>query len=196
MSFLLKNLIQIRKQASATLLVLMLLALSPSEARAEYRAYLLEVYDIVEKVTWETPTGMPPDLYLSTHGGRGRIRVLMKATWMCYGNTSQYDYVCEMPTPRFPKLLIGDSVRVVLDKHVTKDWQGTVEVALWREDLQSNVYGVRFIDRGSLLYARYFERDLEKLQTAADQQGASSLTPQSPGQPASSENNTETPTQQ
>ena len=133
------------------------------DVKAEYRAYLLEIYDVIDKVNWEVNTGIPPDVYIQTHGGASRLRAIMKATWMCYGETSQYQYVCEMPTPRFPKFDVGDRVKVTLEKHLTKDWQGVIEVALWREDLKSNIYGVRFKETGNLLFSRYFEFNLEKL---------------------------------
>lgn len=132
----------------------------PQTARAEYRAYLLEVYDQILGKQWEAATGFTPDQYLNTHGGGNRLSTMIKATWMCYGDRSRYQPVCKMPPPKDPKIEVGDQVEITLDKHMTQGWKGTVELGLWRQDLKSNVYGVRFGERKDL-YGRYFEFDLK-----------------------------------
>ena len=142
--------------------------------RAEYRAYELEVTDILdcrinklEKCKrHQIPTAMSPDLYMRTHGGAQRIGVLLLATWMCRGDTSGYRAVCPRPAPRKPKYAVGDLVRVRLEKHITEGWRGKVELAYYQRSVNGNVYGVRFADRKDV-YARYFEKDLQKTGSVA-----------------------------
>jgi hypothetical protein len=136
-------------------------------AWAEYRAYELEVIDVVEcrLAKQETckrhriTTAMSPDLYARTHGGPQRLGVQLMATWMCYGDTSFYKEICPRPTPREARFSVGDTVRVLLDKHITQGWQGRIEMAYYQPGIRANVYGVRFPDRQNV-YARYFEKDL------------------------------------
>jgi hypothetical protein len=138
-------------------------------ARAEYRAYELEVVDKVEcklneRKTCErfrVNTAMSPDAYARLHGGAVRIGVQLMATWMCYGDTSYYKPVCPRPPGRKPKFGAGDTVKVQLRKHITEGWNGTVELVYFQASLAANVYGVRFADRQNV-YARYFEKDLAK----------------------------------
>lgn len=148
----------------------------PRPAHAEYRAYELEVVDTLdcrlnkrEKCrSARITTAMSPDLYVQSNGGEDRISTVVLATWMCYGDTSQYRDVCPRPGPRNPKFNVGDEVRVTLKKHITEGWRGTVEV-VYRDDLLgANVVGVRFADRKNV-YARYFEKDLAKPEAAAPQ---------------------------
>ena len=127
----------------------------------EYRAFLIEVYDHIQKKQWEERTGFSPQKYMVAHGGGNRLSVVMKATWMCYGDTSQYIPVCPMPKPRNPKFKVGDRVKINLEKHITQDWVGVIELAWYQAHVKSNVYGVRFGDKRKL-YNRYFEFDLEK----------------------------------
>lgn len=137
-------------------------------ARAEYRAYELEVTDLYDcRVneredcrTHVVRTSFSPRLYVRTHGGPQRIGVVMLATWMCRGDTSFYEPVCPRPAPRDGRFSQGDTVRIALDKHVTQGWRGTVEVAYYQRSVRSNVYGVRFPERQNA-YLRYFEKDLE-----------------------------------
>ncbi|MDT8447878.1 MAG: hypothetical protein RRB13_13385 [bacterium] len=143
-----------------TFLTLLMLCLAPRPAKAEYRAYLLEVYDQIMGKQWEAATGFAPDLYINTHGGGNRLSAIIKATWMCYGDLSRYQPVCRMPPPKDPKIEVGDEVEIRLEKHMTLGWKGVVELGLWREDLKSNVYGVRFGDRKNM-YGRYFEFDVK-----------------------------------
>ena len=91
-----------------------------------------------------------------------RIGVVLLATWMCYGDTSNYSPVCPRPAPRAAKFGTGDEVKIRLSKHITDGWEGSVEVAYYQRSVSSNVYGIRFADRQNV-YARYFEKDLVKL---------------------------------
>ena len=146
----------------------------PGAARAEYRAYELEVTDTLDcKLNKREKcrasrivTSMSPDLYAQSNGGEERIGVQMVATWMCYGDTSGYREVCPRPPPRNAKFAVGDDVRIALRKHITDGWRGKVEVAYFQEDIRANVYGVRFPERQNA-YLRYFEKDLEKPAPAA-----------------------------
>ena len=167
------------RSAARTLLWLLVagvaaLASAPS-AWAEYRAYELEVVDLYRcTMTDERPcpsaqvrTGMSPELYIRTHGGPSRVGVVLLATWMCYGDTSNFTEICPRPEPHDPRFAAGQAVRILLPKHITEGWTGVVEVAYWEEILQSNVYGVRFVERDNI-YARYFEKDLEVAASEAD----------------------------
>ncbi|PCI23972.1 MAG: hypothetical protein COB67_12170 [SAR324 cluster bacterium] len=131
-----------------------------SSLLAETRAYLLEVYDHISKSQWSITTGFAPDTYINSHGGGNRLSVMIKATWMCYGDTANFQPACPMPKAREPKFQAGDLVEVLLEKHITQSWQGRVELSLYREDLKSNVYGVRFGEKRQL-YNRYYEFNLK-----------------------------------
>lgn len=163
----------------------------PAAARAEYRAYELEITDVLdcklnkrEKCrTGKIVTSMSPDLYVQTNGGEDRIGVLMVATWMCYGDTSGYKEVCTRPPARSPKFAVGDDVRITLKKHITDSWRGKVEVAYYQDDLRANVYGVRFPERQNV-YLRYFEKDLEKTAPAAAPASPAAGPPGVPSAPA------------
>lgn len=171
-----------RPARAALLLALLagLLAAAAAPARAEYRAYELEVTDILdcrlnqrEKCKrFRVRTAMSPPLYTRTHGGEERIGVILLATWMCRGDTSNFDPVCPMPPPREPKFAVGDEVVVRLKKHITEGWRGKVEVAYHQASISANVYGVRFAERQQV-YARYFEKDLAKAEAAQAGEGKS-----------------------
>ncbi|NQU63232.1 MAG: hypothetical protein HQ517_02955 [SAR324 cluster bacterium] len=133
----------------------------PFSLRAEYRAYLIEVYDHVANKKWEERTGFSPDKYVLTHGGGNRLSVFTKATWVCYGDTSGYTPACPMPEPIKPKFRVGDQVKIMLEKHITQYWVGVVELAYYQKGVKSNVYGVRFGDKRQM-FNRYFEFDLVK----------------------------------
>jgi hypothetical protein len=163
-----------RTRSAATLALGALIAVAalitlPAIAHAEYRAYQLEVTDILDcKLNKRDKcrssrviTSAAPDLYVQTNGGEQRIGVQVLATWMCYGDTSNYREVCPVPPPRNGKFAVGDDVRIALQKHITDGWKGKVEVAYYQDDIQANVYGVRFADRQNA-YLRYFEKDLER----------------------------------
>ncbi|MBT4288061.1 MAG: hypothetical protein HOD92_12040 [Deltaproteobacteria bacterium] len=158
------------KLKSTCLLLFTLLIISQS-AYAEYRAYLLEIYDHIARKKWDAVTGFPPDQYILTHGGGNRLSAFLKATWHCFGDTAGYLQPCPMPAPKNPLFKKGDQVKIALDKHVTEGWIGIVEIILYRSDLRSNIYGVRFGEKRKL-YNRYYEFNLEKA-TAEKQPTAS-----------------------
>ena len=158
------------KPKSACLLLFTLLIISQS-VYAEYRAYLLEIYDHIDRKKWDAVTGFPPDQYILTHGGGNRLSAFLKATWHCFGDTAGYLQPCPMPAPKNPLFKKGDQVKIALDKHVTEGWIGIVEIILYRSDLRSNIYGVRFGEKRKL-YNRYYEFNLEKA-TAEKQPTAS-----------------------
>ena len=143
-------------------------------ALAEYRAYELEVTDLLdcrinkrEKCKrFQVRTSMAPDLYVRTHGGQDRIGTILLATWMCRGDTSGFRSVCPRPPARKPKFSVGDEVEILLDQHITQGWRGRVEIVYYQRSVASNVYGIRFPDRQEV-YARYFEKDLKKATPAA-----------------------------
>jgi hypothetical protein len=137
----------------------------PLSATAEYRAYLIEVYDHIDQKTWEERTGFSPDQYIRTHGGGNRLSVFTKATWMCYGDTSGYSPACPIPDLIDPKFKPGEQVRINLEKHITQGWIGVIELGYYQQSVNSNVYGVRFGDKRQM-YARFFEFNLEKVDPA------------------------------
>lgn len=141
--------------------LLICLLLIAQNLQAEYRAYLVEVYDHIAKQKWDETTGFAPDLYITTHGGGNRLSVFVKATWHCYGDTSNFQTACPMPNPIQPVFQKGERVKITLPRHITQGWIGIVELAYYQADVKSNVYGVRFGEKRQL-YNRYFEFNLEK----------------------------------
>jgi len=139
---------------------LMILLLAFTNVHAEYRAYELEVYDRIEKKTEILRTTFSPLDYLLSHGGEQRLGVIIRASWICWGDTSQFKEICAPPDPISPRFSVGDKVQVGLKKHVTDQWIGEIENVFYRPDLRSNVYGVRFEQRKNL-YARYYEATLQ-----------------------------------
>lgn len=137
---------------------LLSLALFNKPVKAAYRAYYLEVYDMVLQNNWEVITGFPLSSYLASFRKNEQVKLTVKASWLCHGNTAFKD-VCPMPAPINPKFTVGDLVEVNLPKHLTDGWQGTIEVILWRSDLGSNIYGVNFSGRLSF-YGNYYEHHL------------------------------------
>ncbi|MBU2644555.1 hypothetical protein KKI24_07590 [bacterium] len=137
------------------------LILFPLSLRAEYRAYLIEVYDHIAQKQWEERTGFSPDQYILSHGGGNRLTAYVKATWVCYGDTGGYTPACPIPDPIKPKFQAGERVRITLKNHITQNLVGTVELAYYQKSVKSNVYGVRFGDKRQI-YNRYFEFDLVK----------------------------------
>ena len=63
---------------------------------AEYRAYELEVYDKTTNKTVKIITSFSPSDYILTNGGPDRISILIRASWICYGNASKHKEVCPM----------------------------------------------------------------------------------------------------
>ncbi len=130
-------------------------------AWAEYRAYELEVFDRTTQMSEKIITSFSPADYVLTHGGPDRIGIIIRASWICYGDTSRRKKVCPVPKPINPRYKDGDRVQVMLDKHLTHQWVGVVENSFFRPELRSNVYGIRFSERNNL-YTRYYEANLRK----------------------------------
>ena len=148
-------------KTSQTLLLIFLGMILGSGAWAEYRAYELEVFDRTTKISETVITSFSPADYILTHGGPDRIGIIIRASWVCYGDTSRRKKVCPVPKPINPRYKDGDRVQLMLDKHLTHEWVGVVENSFFRPELRSNVYGIRFPDRNNL-YTRYYEANLRK----------------------------------
>jgi len=140
---------------------LVFLLLSSSAAFAEYRAYELEVFDRIVNTSRKVITSFSPSDFIQVNGGPQRIGIIIRASWICYGDTSLYKKVCPMPKAINPRFQEGDRVQIVLKKHLTDQWLGVIENSFFRPGLRSNVYGVRFAERGNL-YTRYYESNLKK----------------------------------
>ena len=141
---------------------LVFLLLSSSAAFAEYRAYELEVFDRIVNTSRKVITSFSPSDFIQVNGGPQRIGIIIRASWICYGDTSLYKKVCPMPKAINPRFQEGDRVQIVLKKHLTDQWLGVIENSFFRPGLRSNVYGVRFSQRGNL-YTRYYESNLKKV---------------------------------
>ena len=133
--------------------------LSMNLAYAEYRAYELEVFDRIANTSRNVITSFSPSDFIQVNGGPQRTGVIIRASWICYGDTSLYKKVCPQPKAINPRFQPGDRVQVVLKKHLTDRWVGKIENSFFRPGLRSNVYGVRFAERGNL-YTRYYESNL------------------------------------
>ena len=142
-------------------ITLVFLLLSSSAAFAEYRAYELEVFDRIVNTSRKVITSFSPSDFIQVNGGPQRIGIIIRASWICYGDTSLYKKVCPMPKAINPRFQDGDLVQIVLKKHLTDQWLGVIENSFFRPGLRSNVYGVRFTERGNL-YTRYYESNLKK----------------------------------
>ena len=142
---------------------LVLLLLSSSVGFAEYRAYELEVFDRIVNTSRKVITSFSPSDFIQVNGGPQRIGIIIRASWICYGDTSLHKKVCPMPKAINPRFQEGERVQIVLKKHLTDQWLGVIENSFFRPGLRSNVYGVRFTERGNL-YTRYYESNLKKAQ--------------------------------
>ena len=140
---------------------LVFLLLSSSAVFAEYRAYELDVFDRIVNPSRKVITSFSPSDFIQVNGGPQRIGIIIRASWICYGDTSLYKKVCPMPKAVNPRFQEGDRVQIVLKKHLTDQWLGIIENSFFRRGLRSNVYGVRFTERGNL-YTRYYESNLKK----------------------------------
>jgi len=140
---------------------LVFLLLSSSAAFAEYRAYELEVFDRIVNTSRKVITSFSPSDFIQVNGGPQRIGIIIRASWICYGDTSLHKKVCPMPKAINPRFQEGERVQIVLKKHLTDQWLGVIENSFFRPGLRSNVYGVRFTERGDL-YTRYYESNLKK----------------------------------
>ena len=135
--------------------------LSATSAFAEYRAYELEVFDRIVNTSRKVITSFSPADFIQVNGGPQRIGIIIRASWICYGDTSWYKKVCPTPKAINPRFQQGERVQIVLKKHLTDQWLGVIENSFYRPGLRSNVYGVRFSERGNL-YTRYYESNLKK----------------------------------
>ena len=140
---------------------LVFLLLSSIAAFAEYRAYELEVFDRIVNTSRKVITSFSPSDFIQVNGGPQRIGIIIRASWICYGDTSLHKKVCPMPKAINPRFQEGERVQIVLKKHLTDQWLGVIENSFFRPGLRSNVYGVRFTERGNL-YTRYYESNLKK----------------------------------
>lgn len=173
------------------LLCVTIFAFQAQPARGEYRAYELEVVDLYDCklnkrktcLSSKVLTAMNVSTYTGTHGGSYHIGVLMMATWMCYGDTSNYRPVCPRPVARKAKFTVGDPVKIALEKHITQGWVGNVEVAYYQASVRSNVYGIRFPNRRNV-FARYFEKDLVNSAAPPSTAAPSPAAPSPPAAPA------------
>ena len=141
--------------------ILVLMLLSSSVGFAEYRAYELEVFDRIVNTSRKVITSFSPSDFIQVNGGPQRIGIIIRASWICYGDTSLHKKVCPMPKAINPRFQEGERVQIVLKKHLTDQWLGVIENSFFRPGLRSNVYGVRFTERGNL-YTRYYESNLKK----------------------------------
>ena len=145
-----------------TYLSVIFFLLSASALFAEYRAYELEVFDRIVNTSRKVITSFSPTDFIQVNGGPQRIGIIIRASWICYGDTSLYKKVCPTPKAINPRFQQGDRVQIVLKKHLTDQWLGIIENSFFRPGLRSNVYGVRFTERGNL-YTRYYESNLKKV---------------------------------
>jgi hypothetical protein len=145
-----------------TYLSVIFFLLSASVLFAEYRAYELEVFDRIVNTSRKVITSFSPTDFIQVNGGPQRIGIIIRASWICYGDTSLYKKVCPTPKAINPRFQQGDRVQIVLKKHLTDQWLGIIENSFFRPGLRSNVYGVRFTERGNL-YTRYYESNLKKV---------------------------------
>ena len=143
------------------LLVILIYFFIPFSAFSEYRAYELEVFDHITNTSRKIITSFSPSDFIQVNGGPQRIGIIIRASWICYGDTSLNKKVCPTPKPINPRFQEGDRVQIVLKKHLTDKWLGVIENSFFRPGLRSNIYGVRFPDRGNL-YTRYYESNLKK----------------------------------
>jgi len=139
-----------------------LLLINSMSVFAEYRAYELEVFDYITNTSRKLITSFSPSDFIQVNGGPQRIGVIIRASWICYGDTSLNKKVCPIPKAINPSFKKGDRVQIILKKHVTDQWFGVIENSFYRPGLRSNVYGVRFTERGNL-YTRYYESNLKRV---------------------------------
>ena len=123
---------------------------------------MYKISDKLEQKSQIIVTSFSPLDYILSNGGPQRIGVIVRASWICWGDTSQFKKVCKQPPPVNPIFEVGQKVQIVLNKHVTHRWKGVIENSFYRPDLKSNVYGVRFPERSNL-YTRYYEGNLQKI---------------------------------
>ena len=67
--------------------------LSSTAVVAEYRAYELEVFDRIANTSRKLITSFSPSDFIQVNGGPQRIGIIIRASWICYGDTSLYKKV-------------------------------------------------------------------------------------------------------
>ena len=72
--------------------------LTSFSAFGEYRAYELEVFDHITNTSRKLITSFSPSDFIQVNGGPQRIGVIIRASWICYGDTSSHKKLCPMPT--------------------------------------------------------------------------------------------------
>ena len=144
-----------------TITCIVVLILSQTILFAEYRAYELEVFDRITNTSRKVITSFSPSDFIQVNGGPQRTGIIIRASWICYGDTSLYKKVCPIPKAINPRFQEGDRVQIVLKKHLTDKWLGIIENSFFRPGLRSNIYGVRFAEKGNL-YSRYYESNIKK----------------------------------
>ena len=85
-------------------------------AHAEYRAYELEIFDRINDRSRVVITSFSPSDFILVNGGPQRIGVIIRASWICYGDTSNGEPVCPMPKPINPRFQEGERVQINLPK--------------------------------------------------------------------------------
>ncbi|MEC9383757.1 MAG: hypothetical protein VYD06_04825, partial [SAR324 cluster bacterium] len=103
-------------------LLVMLSLLSTSTLFAEYRAYELEVFDRIANTSRKVITSFSPSDFIQVNGGPQRVGIIIRASWICYGDTSLYKKVCPTPKAINPRFQKGERVQIVLKKHLTDQW--------------------------------------------------------------------------
>ena len=99
---------------------LVFLLLSSSVGFAEYRAYELEVFDRIVNTSRKVITSFSPSDFIQVNGGPQRIGIIIRASWICYGDTSLHKKVCPMQKAINPRFQEGERVQIVLKKHLRK----------------------------------------------------------------------------
>ena len=121
-------------------LIVMLLLLSATTLFAEYRAYELEVFDRIANTSRKVITSFSPSDFIQVNGGPQRIGIIIRASWICYGDTSLYKKVCPTPKAINPRFQQGERVQIVLKKHLTDQWLGVIENSFFRPGLPNHEY--------------------------------------------------------
>ena len=70
------------------LLVPLIFFFIPFSAFSEYRAYELEVFDHITNSSRKIITSFSPSDFIQVNGGPQRIGIIIRASWICYGDTS------------------------------------------------------------------------------------------------------------
>ena len=98
-------------KTSQTLLLIFLGMILGSGAWAEYRAYELEVFDRTTKTSERIITSFSPADYILTHGGPDRIGIIIRASWVCYGDTSRRKKSAPFPNQSIRVIKMGTGFR-------------------------------------------------------------------------------------